>query len=272
MSNGGKPGEGGPPPMNLSAVFDHPLARDSLTPMGTTSETVAERYGITREEQDRMAFESHEKALRAQAVNRFADEIVPVRTIIEDAEKREGDRRLEDDGPRKGTTVEKLAKLRAVFKEGGTTTAGNASQVSDGAAAVLLMRRSKANKLGLKILGSFRGFKCVGVLPDEMGVGPAAAIPALLSDVGVDINQVDIFEINEAFASQATYCVKKLGIPMKKVNPLGGAIALGHPLGMTGARQVATLMHELRRTGGKVGIVSMCIGTGMGAAGLFEAE
>ena len=231
--------------MNLSAVFDHPLARDSLTPMGTTSETVAERYGITRVEQDRMAFESHEKALRAQAENRFADEIVPVRTIIEDAEGNEKEIVVtKDDGPRKGTTMEKLAKLRTVFKEDGTTTAGNASQVSDGAAAVLLMRRSKAKALGLNILGSFRGFKCVGVLPDEMGVGPAAAIPALLSDVGVDINAVDIFEINEAFASQATYCVK-LGIPMKKVNPLGGAIALGHPLGMTGARQVATLMHEL---------------------------
>merc|ERR1712159_267924 len=221
--------------------------------------------------QDRMAVDSHTKALRAQASNRFQDEIVPVKTIIEDSDGNEKEIVVtKDDGPRKGTTLEKLAKLRTVFKKDGTTTAGNASQVSDGAAAVFLMRRSKAQELGLKILGSFRGFKTVGVLPDEMGVGPAVAIPALLKDTGVSIGSVDIFEINEAFASQAVYCVKKLGIPMEKVNPNGGAIALGHPLGCTGARQVATLLAELQRTGGKLGVISMCIGTGMGAAGLFE--
>jgi len=177
-----------------------------------------------------------------------------------------------DDGPRPGSTPEKLAKLKAVFKEGGSTTAGNASQVSDGAAAVLLMKRDKALRLGLPVIGSFRGFKVVGVEPDEMGVGPAVAIPAVLRDANISAEMVDVYEINEAFASQAAYCVKKLDIPMEKVNPMGGAIALGHPLGCTGARQVATLLNQLHRTKGKVGVVSMCIGTGMGAAAIIEAE
>lgn len=164
-------------------------------------------------------------------------------------------------------------KLRTVFKKkNGTTTAGNASQVSDGAAAVLLMRRSKAKELGLPVLGCFRNFQVVGCPPDIMGVGPAVAIPAVCKAAGVNVGDIDIFEINEAFASQAVYCVNKLNIPMSKVNPNGGAIALGHPLGCTGARQVATLFAELKRTGKKLGCVSMCIGTGMGAAGIFERE
>jgi acetyl-CoA acyltransferase 1 len=144
--------------------------------------------------------------------------------------------------------------------------------VSDGAAAVLLMKRKTAKALKLKILGTFRGFKVEGCQPDEMGVGPAVAIPSLLRDVGLTVKDVDVFEINEAFASQAAYCVKKLGIPMDKLNPNGGGIALGHPLGCTGARQIATLLWELQRTKKRTGVVSMCIGTGMGAAGLFEAE
>jgi len=178
----------------------------------------------------------------------------------------------QDEGPREGTTAAVLAKMKSAFKPGGSTTAGNASQVSDGAAAVLLMRRSEATRLGLPILGVFRGYKVVGCDPSVMGIGPAEAIPALLKDVGLGIKDIDIFEINEAFASQAVYCVEKLGVPAEKLNPLGGAIALGHPLGMTGARQTATLLHQLRRTGKKTGIVSMCIGTGMGAAAVYEAQ
>ena len=177
-----------------------------------------------------------------------------------------------DDGPRPGSTPEKLAKLRAAFKKGGSTTAGNSSQVSDGAAAVLLMRRSKAVELGMPIIGVYRGFQVVGVQPDEMGIGPAVAIPVVLKAAGLTKEDIDIFEINEAFASQAVYCVKRLGIPMDKVNPNGGAIALGHPLGMTGARMVASLMAELERTNKRLGVVSMCIGTGMGAAAVFERE
>ena len=274
MTNGGNPSDpSNIPPMALDKIFENPLAAACLTPMGITSETVAERYGISREEQDEMAFHSHQRALKAQKEGRFDDEIVPVKVVVEDEEGNEKEVVVaKDEGPREGTTKEGLAKLRGAFKKDGSTTAGNSSQVSDGAAAVLLMRRSKAKELGLPVIGSFRGYKVVGVLPDEMGVGPAAAIPALLEAVEVPIDNVDLFEINEAFASQATYCVKKLGIPMEKVNPLGGAIALGHPLGCTGARQVGTLLHELRRTNKKTGVVSMCIGTGMGAAGFFEAE
>lgn len=273
MTHGGNPGDPSSlPPMNLNEIFSNPLGSACLTPMGITSETVAERYGITREEQDAMAVESHRRALKAQADGLFKEEIIPVTVTVEDKEGNEKEVVADkDEGPRAGTTLEGLAKLKAVFKKGGSTTAGNASQVSDGAAAVLMMRRSKAEEIGAPIIGVFRGFKVIGVLPDEMGIGPAAAIPALLEDTKLSVNDIDVWEINEAFASQATYCVKKLNIPMEKVNPLGGAISLGHPLGCTGARQVSTLLHQLKRTGGKTGVVSMCIGTGMGAAGLFEA-
>lgn len=273
MTCGGAVGGGAPPPLNLDGIVAHPLAVTALTPMGITSENVAERYGVSREEQDAMAEDSHNKALKAQATGRFKDEIVPMTVTVTDKDGNKSTIVVDkDDGPRAGSTRAKLAKLKPAFKEGGSTTAGNASQVSDGAAAVLLMKRSKAKALGLPVLGSFRGFKVVGVAPDVMGIGPAVAIPAVLSEANVDIGSVDLFEINEAFASQAVYSVRKLGIPMEKVNPLGGAIALGHPLGCTGARQVATLMHELRRTKKQLGVVSMCIGTGMGAAALFEAE
>ena len=177
-----------------------------------------------------------------------------------------------DDGPRQ-TTLEALGKLKTVFKkDGGTVTAGTSSKVSDGAAAVLLMRRDKAEKLGLKPVGVFRGAKVVGVLPDEMGVGAAVAIPAAVEACGLNLEDIDIYEINEAFAAQALYCVRKLNIPMEKVNPKGGAIALGHLLGATGARQVATLMSELKATDKKLGVISMCIGTGMGMAAVIEAE
>jgi len=176
-----------------------------------------------------------------------------------------------DDGIRT-TTKESLAKLKPAFSNDGSTTAGNSSQVSDGAAACLVMTRAKANQLGLPILGIFRSFAVVGVPPTIMGIGPAFAIPEALKRANVTINDIDVFEINEAFASQAGYCVKKLGIPMEKVNPNGGAIALGHPLGCTGNRQIATLLYELKRRNKRFGVISMCVGTGMGGAAVFERD
>lgn len=200
-------------------------------------------------------------------------QIVPVTTIFTDKDGEEKEITVsKDDGVRPNTSMESLAKMRPAFDEDGTTTAGNASQVSDGAAAVLVASRAAAKKEGLPIIGTFKAFSVVGCPPDIMGIGPAVAIPAVLKQAGKTVADVDIFEINEAFASQATYCVEKLNIPLEKVNPKGGAIAFGHPLGATGARQVSTLIHELKRTGKKSGIISMCIGTGMGAAAYIEAE
>lgn len=255
------------------AVFEHPKARNCLMPMGITSENVAEKFNITREQQDQMAVDSHAKAAVAQKNGYFKDEIVPVTTTILDKEGNEkkvtADR---DEGIREGTTLQKLGKLKAAFKKGGSTTAGNASQVTDGAAAVLVASRKVAKELGLPILAKLKSYAVKGVPPEIMGIGPAAAIPAALDQVGMSVGDIDIYELNEAFASQATYCVEKLGIPMSKVNPKGGAIAIGHPLGMTGARMICTLLTELKRTNKKHGVVSMCIGTGMGAAAIFENE
>jgi len=177
-----------------------------------------------------------------------------------------------DDGPRQ-TSMEKLSSLRPAFSDDGSTTAGNSSQMSDGAAALLVMKASTAAALGQEVMGVLKGMAVVGCPPEIMGIGPAVAIPAALEKAGLALDDIDVFEINEAFASQATYCVQKLGIPQEKVNPLGGAIALGHPLGCTGARQICTLLHHLKRVPGggpKRGVVSMCIGTGMGAAAVFE--
>ncbi|GBG28030.1 3-ketoacyl-CoA thiolase, peroxisomal [Hondaea fermentalgiana] len=274
MSNGGSPGDvSNMPPMDLNSIFQHPVASQALTPMGITSENVAAKFGITREEQDQMAVDSHAKALKAQEQGWLKDEIIPVTVTVEDADGNEKEVVIDkDEGPRAGTTMEKLAKLKPAFKEGGSTTAGNASQVSDGAAAVILMSRRKAKELGMPIKAVFRGYKVVGVPAAIMGIGPAAAIPACLESTGVSVSDVDVYEINEAFASQATYCVKKLGIPMNKVNPVGSGISLGHPLGCTGARQVATLLNTFKREHKKLGVVSMCIGTGMGAAALIENE
>ncbi|KAF9428005.1 hypothetical protein BGZ94_003642 [Podila epigama] len=255
-----------------AAIKTAPGASDCFVPMGITSENVAADFSITRQEQDQFAVESHEKALRAQALGLFDDEIVPVhvqQTVTvknEHGQEEKTTRNVvisKDEGPRAGSTVEKLGKLKAVFKKDGSTTAGNASQVSDGAAAVVLMRRNKAIELGCTILGRWCASRVVGVPPRIMGVGPAFAIPAVLKDVGLSVDDVDVYEINEAFASQALYCVRTLGINPAKVNPKGGAIALGHPLGMTGARQIATLMPHLKATGQAIGVVSMCMGAGM---------
>jgi len=252
-------------------VFENEKASQCLMPMGETSENVAERYGVSREKQDKMAFESYSKAVNAIKEGHFKDEIVPVTTIVKTADGEKTQTISQDEGPRP-TTLEQLSKLKPAFKQGGTTTAGNASQVSDGAAAVLLMRRSTANQLGIPVLMKFHSYAVVGVPPDVMGIGPAVAIPAALQKAGLKVSDVDIYEINEAFASQAVYCVEKLGIDMKKVNPSGGAIALGHPLGVTGARQISTLYYGLKRSNGRYGVTSMCIGTGMGAAAVFERE
>nr|XP_005297193.1 3-ketoacyl-CoA thiolase, peroxisomal isoform X2 [Chrysemys picta bellii] len=255
-----------------SRMMDNSKARDCLIPMGMTSENVAERFSISRKKQDDFAMASQQKAARAQQMGLFKNEIIPVRTTVKDDQ---GNQKtitvLQDEGIRPSTTLEGLAKLKPAFKENGSTTAGNSSQVSDGAAAVLLAKRSKAAQLGLPVLGVLKSYAVVGVPPDVMGIGPAYAIPVALEKAGLTVNDIDIFEINEAFASQAVYCVEKLGIPKEKVNPLGGAIALGHPLGCTGARQVVTLLNELKRRGKRAyGVVSMCIGTGMGAAAVFE--
>ncbi|XP_022728160.1 3-ketoacyl-CoA thiolase 2, peroxisomal-like [Durio zibethinus] len=248
--------------------------RDCLLPMGITSENVAQRYGVTRQEQDQAAVESHRRAAAATASGKFKDEIILVSTKIVDPKT--GEEKpvtiLVDDGIRPDTNMEDLTKLKPAFKKDGTTTAGNASQVSDGAGAVLLMKRSLAMQKGLPILGVFRSFAAVGVDPAVMGIGPAVAIPAAVKHAGLELSDIDLFEINEAFASQFVYCCKRLELDREKVNVNGGAIALGHPLGATGARCVGTLLYEMKRRGKdcRFGVISMCIGSGMGAAAVFE--
>ncbi len=244
---------------------------ETYAPMGTTSETVATRYDISREDQDAFALRSNERALAAQANGTFLDEIVPVKARVFVGGEWKDKLVDSDEGPR-ASTLAGLAKLRTVFSTTGRSTAGNSSQTSDGAAAALLMTREKAAELDLPVLAVFRGFQVAGVKPDEMGVGPAYAIPRLLDHVGLTISDIDLFELNEAFASQAVYCARELEIDIDKVNVHGGAIALGHPLGCTGAKLTATLLHEMKRSDKRFGIVSMCIGGGMGAAGLFENE
>ncbi|GME53346.1 3-ketoacyl-thiolase [Neofusicoccum parvum] len=262
------------------ALKDSPVkdARDCIMNMGITAENVAERYGVSRADQDAFAAHSQQKAARAQKSGLFDAEIVPVTTRTRpDPEVPENEEEVtvrEDDGIRPTTTVEKLSAMKPAFKPDGSSTAGNSSQVSDGAAAALMMRRSTAHALGLQdsIVGKWAGTQVVGCAPDEMGVGPAIAIPKLLDYTGVKKEEVGIWEINEAFASQALYCIRKLGIQEEKVNPKGGAIALGHPLGATGARQLATLLPEMERQSQELGVISMCIGTGMGMASLIVRE
>lgn len=268
---------------DFASVFNPPFlskeaklntnARNCQTPMGITSENVASRFTVTREDQDRFAASSQAKAVAALEDGRLDSEITPMEVTVLD---KDGNGTIKiaahDEGMRKGTTYEVLSKLKPVFKKDGTTTAGNSSQLTDGAAAVLLARRSTAERLGLPIKGRVLGYAVVGVDPEIMGIGPAVAIPKALAKSKLDINDIDVYEINEAFASQALYSIRELGIPEEKVNPRGGAIALGHPLGATGARQIVTLFSELEKQDKKYGVVSMCIGTGMGAAGVFERE
>jgi acetyl-CoA acyltransferase len=244
--------------------------------MGITAEKVAERWKVTREQQDQFALQSHQRALAAIANGDFADEIVPValddrypdlanHTIVTDARKIDT-----DEGPRKDTNLEALAKLKPVFRMGGSVTAGNSSQTSDGAGAVVLASEQAIKDYGLTPLARFVGFAVAGVPPEIMGIGPKEAIPRALAATGIRKEQLDWIELNEAFAAQSLAVIQDIGLDPAKVNPLGGAIALGHPLGATGAVRTATLVHGLRRRKQKYGMVTMCIGTGMGAAGIFE--
>ncbi|KAJ5147597.1 3-ketoacyl-CoA thiolase peroxisomal [Penicillium atrosanguineum] len=248
-------------------------ARDCIMPMGLTSENVAERYGVSRADQDAFSVESHKKASAAQKAGRFDSEIVPVTTKHYDPEHPEAPGKevtiTQDDGIRHGLTLEKVASLKPAFKADGASTAGQRR-----CRRLSLMRRSTAEELGLSgsIKARWVATAVAGCAPDEMGVGPAVAIPKLLETVGIQVSDVGVWEINEAFASQALYSVRKCGIDEAKVNPNGGAIAIGHPLGATGARQLAHLIPELERSGKDIGVVSMCIGTGMGMAGMFVRE
>jgi acetyl-CoA acyltransferase len=242
--------------------------------MGHTAEQVAMKYGVSREDQDAFAVRSHQRAAEAIREGKFKDEIVPVEVAVRKVENNRLVEKTilfeEDEGVRPDTNMETLAKLRPAFSVNGTVTAGNASQMSDGAAAVMVMDREKAESLGLKPLGKFRSFAVAGVPPEVMGIGPVAAIPKALKLAGLELSDIGLIELNEAFASQAIQVIRELGLDEEKVNVNGGAIALGHPLGCTGAKLTLSLLHEMRRRNVQFGIVTMCIGGGMGAAGVFE--
>ncbi|KAK7744312.1 hypothetical protein SLS62_010270 [Diatrype stigma] len=250
-------------------------AVDCMQAMGWTSENVARDFGLTREQVDAYAAESFRRAEAAQKAGWFDDEIVPITTRVKDPKTGELTTVTlsRDEGIRPGTTAAALGKIRAAFPQWGPmTTGGNASQVTDGAAAVVLMKRSKALQLGLPVVAKYVGTTVAGLAPRIMGIGPTVAIPKLLRQHGLSLKDVDVAEVNEAFATMAVYTRDHLGLDWAKMNPRGGAIALGHPLGTTGARQIVTGLSELRRTGGKILLTSMCIGTGMGMAGLFVNE
>ncbi|KAI0016842.1 Thiolase, N-terminal domain-containing protein [Xylariomycetidae sp. FL0641] len=249
-------------------------ARDCMQPMGWTSENVARDFHIPRERLDEFAAESYRRAEAAQRSGWFDDEIVPIATKIKDPDGVAKPVTLtRDEGIRPGTTAEGLGKIRAAFPQWGTaTTGGNASQITDGAAAVVLMKRSRAVQLGLPVMAKYVGSTVAGLAPRVMGIGPTVAIPKLLRQHGLRLEDCDVVEVNEAFATMAVYTRDFLGLDWKKMNPRGGAIALGHPLGTTGARQIVTGLSECRRTQKKILLTSMCIGTGMGMAGLFVNE
>jgi len=256
-------------------LMDHKKA--IYMPMGLTAEIVAERYKVSREKQDELALISQQRTAAAQKAGKFRDEIFPMKATMEVIDKASGEKSQKavvvdrDECNRPDTTIEGLAKLPPAFKEGGSVTAGNSSQFSDGASACLIMSYDRAKKLGIEPLGFFRGCVFAGCEPDEMGIGPVFAVPKLLKQHGLKIDDIDIVELNEAFASQAVYCRDRLGIDPAKLNPNGGAISIGHPYGMTGSRMTGTLLLELRRQKKRWGVVTMCVGGGMGAAGLFEA-
>jgi acetyl-CoA acyltransferase len=266
---------------NKIALNDAVFARDENVAiaygMGITAEKVAQQWKVSREDQDAFAVASHQKAAKAIAAGAFRDEILPYEiesatpdlasgTIFRKAKAADT-----DEGPRPDSSIESLSKLKTVFAARGTVTAGNSSQMSDGAAAVVLMSEKALKKYGVKPMARFAGFAVAGVPPEIMGIGPIKAIPKVLSQCGIRQDDLDWIELNEAFAAQSLAVIRDLGLDMSRVNPQGGAIALGHPLGATGAVRTATLLHGLKRTGGKYGMVTMCIGTGMGAAGVFES-
>jgi acetyl-CoA acyltransferase 1 len=252
----------------------HTEAANCRVPMGRLSEDMAKDRGVSRASQDEFAAKSYQKAIAAQKAGLFDQEIAPLTVKWKDP-KTDEEKTItvtRDDGVRENITAESLGKIRPAFAKDGSIHAGNASQVSDGAAAVLLMKRSTAEKLGQPILGKYVSASIVGVPPLLMGIGPWKAIPVALKKAGITKDDVDIFEINEAFASQCLWCANELGLDQEKINPKGGAIAFGHPLGMTGARQVSTLLYELKRRGEQIGVTSMCVGTGMGMAAVWVAE
>ncbi|MFK7842909.1 MAG: acetyl-CoA C-acyltransferase [Sphingorhabdus sp.] len=272
--------------MNMYKAIDPVLGKEmpeTYMPMIETAEIVAERYGVSRQAQDELALQSQQRTASAQAAGKFDDEIVPVSTVMKvmvDKETKEmADKEVTlsaDECNRAQTSLEDLQKLNPVFrggqfvKEGKYITAGNASQLSDGAAALVLMEGKEAEKRGMQPLGAFRGMAVAGCQPDEMGIGPVFAVPRLLERHGLTVDDIGIWELNEAFASQLLYCRDTLGIPNELLNVNGGSISIGHPYGMTGARCAAHLLYEGRRRGAKYGVVTMCVGVGMGAAGLFE--
>ena len=246
-------------------------------PMGMTAETVAKRYKVSREAQDEIAFESQKRTAAAQEAGKFSDEIIPMATKMMLMNKETGDSKEvdyvvdKDECNRPGTTMEALSGLKPVFDpENGTVTAGNSSQLSDGASVTLVMSEDKALELGLKPLAYFRGFTTMGCEPDEMGIGPVFSVPKLLKSHNMSVDDVDLWELNEAFAVQVAYCRDQLGISMDKLNVNGGSISIGHPFGMTGSRQVGHIVRELQNQDKQFGLVTMCVGGGMGASGLFE--
>jgi acetyl-CoA acyltransferase len=268
---------GGNKPSFSPAIFDKNENIGIAYGMGITAERVAEQWKVSREAQDMFAAESHRRALHAIDNGDFTNEITPytINDKVPDLARREITVRSReattDEGPRRDTSPEGLARLRPAFSLKGSVTAGNSSQMSDGAGAVVLMSEAAMTRFGASPMGRFMGYAVAGVPPDIMGIGPVKAIPKVLQQAGLTQDALDWIELNEAFAAQSLAVLQELGLDPAKVNPLGGAIALGHPLGATGAVRVATLMHGLRRTKKKYGMVTMCIGTGMGAAGLFEA-
>ncbi|WAJ39088.1 thiolase family protein [Pseudomonas sp. GOM7] len=266
--------------MNMDNLFNPLLQEENpgiYYPMGKTAEIVANRYGISREAQDAYALQSQQRTARAQAEGLYADEIVPMAVKYLQEDKATGEKKIvegvveADDCNRPDTTLESLAKLQPAFDPAGSVTAGNASQLSDGASMTLVMSLEKALELGLKPKAYFRGFTVAGCEPDEMGIGPVFSVPKLLAAKGLSVADIDLWELNEAFASQCLYCRDKLEIDNDKYNVNGGSISIGHPFGMTGSRQVGHLVRELQRRELRYGIVTMCVGGGMGATGLFEA-
>tara|TARA_B100001248_G_scaffold110385_1_gene82371 strand:+ start:1865 stop:3058 length:1194 start_codon:yes stop_codon:yes gene_type:complete len=265
---------------NMEGFVNEKLAEQSpgiYHPMGITAETVAKRYDVSRESQDEYALESQKRTANAQELGLYDDEIVPMKTKMLLVNKETGDSKEvdytvdKDECNRPDTTLEGLSSLKPVFDpENGSVTAGNSSQLSDGASVTLVMSEEKALELGLKPLAYFRGFTTMGCEPDEMGIGPVFSVPKLLKNYDLNVDDVDLWELNEAFAVQVVYCRDKLGISMDKLNVNGGSISIGHPFGMTGSRQVGHMVRELNRQDKQFGVVTMCVGGGMGASGLFE--
>ncbi len=256
---------------NPSLLTDAP---ETYITMGLTAENVAQRFHISRADQDRFALQSHQRAIAAQAAGHFKAEIVPV--VVKDTTYVDGKVQLTetvfdtDEGPRADTNLEALAQLKPVFRMNGTVTAGNSSQMSDGAAATVVMSEAMVQELGIQPMARMLGFAVVGVPPEIMGIGPVAAIPKVLKQVDLDLNDIGLIELNEAFAAQSLAVIRELGLDEARVNVHGGAIALGHPLGCSGAKLTATLLHTMQRQGVRYGMVTMCVGGGMGAAGIFE--